>query len=129
MIATPFSYAKTLAYKQLWWHSLFYTIILALHARVIAAKAVRFQRLPIKPTIPILPIRAIHAWRISTVDEGEPFSLEVGIGHIINHGCHHAPGFRDDHGVGWGTVLGTAALAAVASLLTSLAGIPEEEME
>ena len=31
--------------------------------------------------------------------------------------------------VGWGTVLGTAALAAVASLLTSLAGIPEEEME
>ena len=30
--------------------------------------------------------------------------------------------------VGWGTVLGTAALAAVASLLTSLAGIPEEEL-
>ena len=31
--------------------------------------------------------------------------------------------------VGWGTVFGTAALAAIASLLTSLAGIPEEEME
>ena len=31
--------------------------------------------------------------------------------------------------VGWGTVFGTAALAAVASLLTSLAGIPEEELE
>ena len=30
--------------------------------------------------------------------------------------------------VGWGTVFGTAALAAIASLLTSLAGIPEEEM-
>ena len=30
--------------------------------------------------------------------------------------------------VGWGTVFGTAALAAVASLLTSLAGIPEEEI-
>ena len=31
--------------------------------------------------------------------------------------------------VGWGTVFGTAALAAIASLLTSLAGIPEEELE
>ena len=31
--------------------------------------------------------------------------------------------------VGWGTVFGTAALAAIASLLTSLAGIPEEEIE
>ena len=30
--------------------------------------------------------------------------------------------------VGWGTVFGTAALAAIASLLTSLAGIPEEEL-
>ena len=30
--------------------------------------------------------------------------------------------------VGWGTVFSTAALAAVASLLTSLAGIPEEEL-
>ena len=30
--------------------------------------------------------------------------------------------------VGWEAVLGTAALAGVASLLTSLAGIPEEEM-
>jgi len=30
--------------------------------------------------------------------------------------------------VGWGTVFGTAALAAVASILTSLAGIPEEEL-
>lgn len=30
--------------------------------------------------------------------------------------------------VGWGAVVGTAALAAVASLLTSLAGIPEEEI-
>ena len=29
--------------------------------------------------------------------------------------------------VDWVTVAGTAALAAVASLLTSLAGIPEEE--
>lgn len=28
-------------------------------------------------------------------------------------------------GVDWATVLGTAALAAVASLLTSLAGLPE----
>ena len=31
--------------------------------------------------------------------------------------------------VGWGAVFGTAALAAVASLLTSLAGLPEEELE
>ena len=31
--------------------------------------------------------------------------------------------------VGWGTVFGTAALAAIASLLTSLAGIPEEEIQ
>lgn len=30
--------------------------------------------------------------------------------------------------VDWLTVAGTAALAAVASLLTSLAGIPEEEL-
>ena len=30
--------------------------------------------------------------------------------------------------VGWGTVFGTAALASIASLLTSLAGIPEEEL-
>ena len=30
--------------------------------------------------------------------------------------------------VDWVTVAGTAALAAVASLLTSLAGIPEEEL-
>ena len=30
--------------------------------------------------------------------------------------------------VGWEAVFGTAALAGVASLLTSLAGIPEEEM-
>ena len=30
--------------------------------------------------------------------------------------------------VGWGTVFGTAALAAIASLLNSLAGIPEEEL-
>ena len=30
--------------------------------------------------------------------------------------------------VDWLVVLGTAALAAVASLLTSLAGIPEEEL-
>ena len=30
--------------------------------------------------------------------------------------------------VGWGTVFSTAALAAIASLLTSLAGIPEEEL-
>ena len=31
--------------------------------------------------------------------------------------------------VGWQVVLGTAALSAVASLLTSLAGIPEAEDE
>lgn len=31
--------------------------------------------------------------------------------------------------VDWRVVASTAALAAVASLLTSLAGIPEEEME
>ena len=31
--------------------------------------------------------------------------------------------------VDWRVVFSTAALAAVASLLTSLAGIPEEEME
>ena len=30
--------------------------------------------------------------------------------------------------VGWEAVFGTAALAGVASILTSLAGIPEEEM-
>ena len=30
--------------------------------------------------------------------------------------------------VGWEAVFGTAALAGVASMLTSLAGIPEEEM-
>ena len=30
--------------------------------------------------------------------------------------------------VGWTTILGSAALAAVASLLTSLAGIPEERL-
>ena len=30
--------------------------------------------------------------------------------------------------VGWEAVFGSAALAGVASLLTSLAGIPEEEM-
>ena len=30
--------------------------------------------------------------------------------------------------VGWAAVFGTAALAGVASMLTSLAGIPEEEM-
>ena len=30
--------------------------------------------------------------------------------------------------VGWGAVFGTAALAGVASILTSLAGIPEEEL-
>ena len=30
--------------------------------------------------------------------------------------------------VDWATVAGTATLAAVASLLTSLAGIPEEEL-
>ena len=30
--------------------------------------------------------------------------------------------------VGWEAVFGTAALAGVSSLLTSLAGIPEEEM-
>ena len=30
--------------------------------------------------------------------------------------------------VGWEVVFGTAALAGVASILTSLAGIPEEEM-
>ena len=31
--------------------------------------------------------------------------------------------------VDWACVLGTAALAAVASICTSLAGIPEEELE
>lgn len=31
--------------------------------------------------------------------------------------------------VDWKVVAGTAALAAIASLLTSLAGIPEEELE
>lgn len=31
--------------------------------------------------------------------------------------------------VDWKTVLGTAALAAVASLLTSIAGLPEVEVE
>ena len=31
--------------------------------------------------------------------------------------------------VDWKVVLGTAALAAVASVCTSLAGIPEEELE
>ena len=31
--------------------------------------------------------------------------------------------------VGWATVFSTAALASIASLLTSLAGIPEEELE
>ena len=30
--------------------------------------------------------------------------------------------------VGWEAMFGTAALAGVASMLTSLAGIPEEEM-
>ena len=30
--------------------------------------------------------------------------------------------------VGWEAVFGTASLAGVASMLTSLAGIPEEEM-
>ena len=30
--------------------------------------------------------------------------------------------------VGWEAVIGTAALAGVASLLTSLAGIPEEDL-
>ncbi len=30
--------------------------------------------------------------------------------------------------VGWGAVLSTAALSAVVSMLTSLAGIPEEEI-
>ena len=31
--------------------------------------------------------------------------------------------------VGWEAVLGTAGLAGVASILTSLAGIPEEKLE
>ena len=31
--------------------------------------------------------------------------------------------------VGWAAVFSTAALASIASLLTSLAGIPEEELE
>ena len=31
--------------------------------------------------------------------------------------------------VNWGVVFGTAALAAVASLLTSVAGLPEVELE
>ena len=31
--------------------------------------------------------------------------------------------------VDWKVVAGTAALAAIASMLTSLAGIPEEELE